>query len=99
MYKGGAQATTTPPPSPQGKGNKGRSDMGGGMVKWWESLAPRCLPTSPPPPVLRCIHTQAKAFIGLWPCLVMAEYPIYNHRRTTVRITYAHSPGRILVLK
>ena len=23
--------------------------MGGGMVKWWESLAPRCLPTSPPP--------------------------------------------------
>ena len=73
--------------------------MGGGMVKWWESLAPRCLPTSPPPPVLRCIHTQAKAFIGLWPCLVMAEYPIYNHRRTTVRITYAHSPGRILVLK
>ena len=53
----------------------------------------------PAPPVLRCIHTQAKAFLGLWPCLVMAEYPIYNHRRTTVRITYAHSRRRMLILK
>ena len=64
-----------PPPalSPQGKVSVGGMDIGG-MAKWWESLAHRSLPTSPPPPRrLRTTHTLEETFIGLWPWLGMAE--------------------------
>ena len=38
--------------------------MGGGMVKWWESQAPRSLPTSPPPPYSDAFKLKQKRSLG-----------------------------------
>ena len=65
--------------------------MGGGFGEMVGIPGTQVFTNQPPPPYSDAF-TQAKAFIGLWPCLVMAEYPIYNHRRTTVRITSPPPP-------